>query len=184
MNIQDPKPQDDEFNAFLRGKDELSLLLRDIPQPSPSERLDAAILADAERAARNQLPPSAAANDAILPASERVKRPPITTACGIVLGLVAGAGITFMLLTLQLASRISSPQEGHVQPPIELRIYPSEETYLQSEDGSAAPISMSAFKAPKPILAPPEVKESYSNTDGKASPQPADSASKAGSPKK
>ena len=182
MNIQDPKPQDDEFDAFLRGKDELSLLLRDIPQPSPSERLDNAILADAERAAvRNRMPSPAAANDAILPVSERVRRPSFATGWGIVLGLVAGAGITFLLLTMQSASRISRPPEGKMQPPLELRIYPSEANELQPQDGSSAQIPMPAYEIPKPILPPPELKQNYANANGKALPQPAD---KTGSPQK
>jgi len=185
MNIKDPKPQDDEFDAFLRGKDELSLLLQDIPQPAPSERLDAAILADAERAStRDRIPPPAAANDAILPASERVRRPSFATGWGVSLGLVAGAGITFLFLTTQWASRIPRPQEGLTQRSLELRIYPSEANYLQPPEGSSAQIPMPPFNAPKPILAPPAVKENPSNTNGKTSRQSTDFADKAGSPQK
>jgi hypothetical protein len=182
MSIQDPKPQDDAFDDFLRGKDELSLLLQDIPQPSPSERLDSAILADAERATtRDRIPPPAAANDAILPASERVRRPSFATAWGIMFGLVAGAGITFLLLTLQSASRISRPPEGKTQPPLELRIYPSEANDLQPQDDSSAQIPLPAFKPPKPALPLPETRESSPNANGKTSPQSAD---KTGTPQK
>jgi hypothetical protein len=174
MSIKDPKRQDDEFDAFLRGKDELSVLLQDIPQPSPSDRLDAAILADAERAAtRNRVPPPAAANDAILPTSERVRRPSFTPGWGIALGVVVGAGITFLLLALQSASRIPRPPEGHEQPPIKFRMYPSEEEYLQPRDPSAQ-IPMHEIKVPKPVLAPPEVGGSAPDEHGQTSPQSAD----------
>lgn len=177
MSIKDPKPQDDEFDAFLHGKDELSQLLQDIPQPSPSDRLDAAILADAERAAvRNRMPPPAAANDAILPASERVRRPSFATGWGIALGLVAGAGITSVLLTLQSAPQIPRPPEGHVQPPLELRLYPSEAEYLQPKDDASAQIPMPALRAPKPVLVPPQVRENAPDVPRKTSPQSADKA--------
>jgi hypothetical protein len=50
---------DAEFEAFLKGGDELARRLKDLPQASPSSELDAAIL----KRAREQIPRAPAAND-------------------------------------------------------------------------------------------------------------------------
>lgn len=57
MNSEDMN--DAEFEAFLKGEDELSRRLKGLPQPSPSSELDAAIL----KRAQEQIPRTPAAND-------------------------------------------------------------------------------------------------------------------------
>lgn len=151
MNIQDPKPQDD-LDAFLQGEDELSLLLREMPQPSPSARLDAAILAEAERAAARDQTPPAAANDAVLPVSERIRKPSLATRWGVAVGLIAAAALTCLLLMLQSKPHIPRQPETPAQRPIDFRIYPSEADDLEARGRDAAAIPVIPIEAPLPPL--------------------------------
>ncbi|MFZ6741996.1 hypothetical protein ACO0LC_02105 [Undibacterium sp. JH2W] len=68
MTSRNDDMQDAEFEDFLQGKGKLASLLQDLPQAQPSAELDAAIIAQAERALAASTPALAvAANDAIGP---------------------------------------------------------------------------------------------------------------------
>jgi len=66
MTSEDSKRLDDaELEAFLQGHGELARQLQELPQPSPSAALDAAILAQAETLLKTASPVQRAANDAL-----------------------------------------------------------------------------------------------------------------------
>lgn len=72
MTFRNDDMQDAELEDFLQGKGELASLLRDLPQAQPSAELDAAIIAQAERALAASTPAiptttAPAANDATGP---------------------------------------------------------------------------------------------------------------------
>ncbi|MFZ6871772.1 hypothetical protein ACO0LF_06900 [Undibacterium sp. Di27W] len=69
MTSRNDDMQDAEFEGFLQGKGELASLLQNLPQAQPSAELDAAIIAQAERALAASTPALmvSAANDAIGP---------------------------------------------------------------------------------------------------------------------
>lgn len=96
MNPQDhDHTDDDDFDAFLQGKGELSQMLQQMPQPTPPAALSAAILADAEAAVRQ----NSSANDAFIADSEkrprlsrflRRARLPLAMAASVLLAVVIG----------------------------------------------------------------------------------------------
>ncbi|NHZ43876.1 hypothetical protein [Massilia aquatica] len=83
---------DDEFDAFLRGEDDLSRRLQGLTQPASSPKLDAAILgyvkAGLEQEARAARP--AAANDAVIDGAPPLLAPGVGRRWRIPAGIAAG----------------------------------------------------------------------------------------------
>ena len=78
---------DEEFEAFLKGEDELSRRLKALPQPSPSAEQDAAILKRVKFALAQEGRP-AAANDAAPMGFNRRWRVPVGIAAALVAGVL------------------------------------------------------------------------------------------------
>jgi len=171
MSIKDLNPEHDEFEAFLRGEDDLAALLQDLPQFAPSAKLDAAILADAERAiARSKRPLPAAANDAIVPESARIPRPSFASRWKLPLGLAAS-----LLLMFPMVQSMRHTGHGYiVQMPPEAMPYevklvpranaparrlpedePAEFPVLAQAEPPAAPLPPSIEMAPRVKMASP-----------------------------
>lgn len=93
MTSKDVDRFDDEFEAFLDGRDDLSRQLRSLPQPEPSAELDAAILARVEAELAG-----ATANDPALPGGAGRAWPGFLNRWRAPLAMAAGVLFAFLLL--------------------------------------------------------------------------------------
>ena len=84
---------DEEFEAFLQGRDALSRHLQSLPQPAPSAELDAAILARAEAELARD-----AANDPAMPGVTDHARPGFLKRWRTPLAMAASVLFAFLLL--------------------------------------------------------------------------------------
>lgn len=99
MSSQKADTEDQEFEAFMQGRSELSRRLQQIPQPAPSDALSAAILAQAEQASHNRVPANdvrshdSAAKVLQISSFQRVTRRftvPLALAAGLLIAVTAG----------------------------------------------------------------------------------------------
>lgn len=103
---------DAEFDAFLQGRGDLAEFLQALPQPTPSDELDAAILADAERAIKRDAGPMfGVANDSFIPAAQRMT-PRYFSRWKVPLGLAASFLLAMTIFMQQRQG--NSPDEGRI----------------------------------------------------------------------
>lgn len=107
MTSKDKDQFDDEFEAFLHGRDDLSRHLRSLPQPEPSAELDAAILASVEADLARTGPSRVAANDPAMPGAPK-HRPGFLTRWRAPVGMAASVLLT-CLVVLRWQSQPDNP---------------------------------------------------------------------------
>lgn len=105
--------EDDEFQVFLRGEDELARALQALEQPRPPEALDRAILEAASKAAPG---PQQAANDPVVPEAPEARRPApgFLRRLRVPMGLAAGLAVA--VLTTWQWRQLQSPAAGPGAP--------------------------------------------------------------------
>jgi|GEM_PF-929047 len=118
MSTQDEiNISDAEFDAFLKGEGELTLMLRQLPQKQPSASLDDAILAAAKvelaktpeaPAATVVQPVQQAANDPVIPGKAQSKRS-FASRWRVPMGLVASLFVTVQLVRMEVYDERMKP---------------------------------------------------------------------------
>ncbi len=140
--------------------EELTALLVALPQPSPSNELDAVILADAERALVTPLAKSVAANDSFDGVVRTLPAIDYLTRWRIPLGLAAAVLLTLNLVGGDFFGRKQAqyPVVGEpLDPPVAASAADRapEPVPMQAETMRAAPVMRGAMTAPMP--APPKL---------------------------
>ncbi|MDF3035516.1 MAG: hypothetical protein K0S28_790 [Paucimonas sp.] len=156
MSSNETKPKLDELDLFLQREDDLSELLRGLPQPLPPSALDAAVLADAARAVeRSRMPLPVAANDAVVPESARVKQPSFATRWRVPLGVAASIVIALPIFLLKVHAPIH-PAPAQAQKPLEIVLLPAR-TAPQPGIDATADYPVLPRMAPVPAVPPPPI---------------------------
>lgn len=164
---------DRELEAFLRGEDELSALLRQAPQPVPPPDLDARILAQARTALEQ---PVAAAND---PAPQPLARPWLQRArvpLGLAATVVLGLSLTLRWEGWQddkpAAVLYDSVPAAPAAPPVAGQKAQQDDVQPQAGDGPVTPLPAPSPARAKPAQLPKDVAAKPAPESAQPVPQP------------
>ena len=149
-----------ELESFLSEDDSrLAVLYRKLPRPEPDAKLDAAVLAMAQRTV---VPPT------------RASRPRWLPALGAAAGIVLAAGVALRIGPQIWHARTGAPAPVHDEGMIEVR--PLNAPLPPPSPASPAPASESTAAPPAPATAPPIQMQAVRAAKPKSAPTPREEA--------
>ncbi len=152
---------DDEFDAFLRGEDDLSRRLQGLTQPASSPKLDAAILgyvkAGLEQEARAARP--AAANDAVIDGAPPQLAPGVGRRWRIPAGIAAGvlAGVlghqAYQGSGARMEERMAAAEPAHAPVVLNMPVEMAQPAPPMMPPAAPVPRASSPLPAPSAVVA-------------------------------